>query len=121
MSSIPSLYPTSDGNLTDLELAGGLGEYLRELHSQYGPLVSFHLGTQLVISAGSAALIEQHSGASERPDMYLEFLRPLLGRESVVWADRAETTRRWRLYQQGFTEECRAVYKQVAAEVRVRL
>ncbi|XP_037076433.1 cytochrome P450 20A1-like [Pollicipes pollicipes] len=105
-----------DGNLTDVEMAGGLGEYLREVHAQYGPLVSFHLGKQLVISLGTYELMEQHSGAAERPELYLEFLRPLLGRESIVWADRAETTRRWRLYQQGFSEECRAVYRQAARE-----
>ena len=80
--------------------------------------MSFHLGPQLVVSLGSAALLQEHSGAVERPEMYLEFLRPLLGRESIVWADRAETTRRWRLYQQGFSEECRVVYRQVATEVR---
>ena len=111
------MFPISDGNLTDLELAGGLGEYLRELHGQYGPLVAFHVGSQLVVSLGSAALLGQHSGATQRPDLYLEFLRPLLGRESIVWADGAETTRRWRLYQQGFSEECRAVYRQAAGEV----
>ncbi|XP_043198535.1 cytochrome P450 20A1-like isoform X4 [Amphibalanus amphitrite] len=122
-TTVPGPPPSSssDGNLTDLELAGGLGEYLRELHAQYGPLVSFHLGSQLVISVGSAALLEQHSGAAQRPDMYLEFLRPLLGRESIVWADAAETARRWRLYQQGFSDECRAVYREAAAEAAGRV
>ncbi|XP_037075941.1 cytochrome P450 20A1-like [Pollicipes pollicipes] len=122
-TTVPGPPPSSssDGNLTDVEMAGGLGEYLREVHAQYGPLVSFHLGKQLVISLGTYELMEQHSGAAERPELYLEFLRPLLGRESIVWADRAETTRRWRLYQQGFSEECRAVYRQAAREAAGRV
>lgn len=60
-----------DGNLSDIIRAGSLHEFLVGLHKQYGPIASFWMGEQLIISIASPTLFKQHISVFDRPGIIL--------------------------------------------------
>ena len=65
---INSLF-SSKGNLEDMQDAGSLHEFLINLHEEYGSLVSFWWGTQLVVSLASPEAFEEVKALFDRPSI----------------------------------------------------
>jgi len=61
VTSVPGLGPSHQtlGNLPNVADAGGLPQFLRNLHCDYGTIASFWLGDYLAISVGSYSLFKQ--------------------------------------------------------------
>jgi len=57
----------SGGNLTDITRAGSLQEFLMDLHKQFGPISSFWMGRQYVVSIASPELFKEHQSVFDRP------------------------------------------------------
>lgn len=57
----------SDGNLSDITRAGSLHMFLIDLHKQFGPIASFWMGEQLVVSIASPELFKQQMSVFDRP------------------------------------------------------
>ncbi|KAG8229876.1 hypothetical protein J437_LFUL008267 [Ladona fulva] len=106
-TSIPGPDPSDpkDGNLPDIQLAGGLHNYLAELHDEYGPMASFWHGSQLVVSVASPEAFSDQAHAFDRPALLFEHLKPLLGDDCILFSNGAEGRKRRSLYAQGFNEE----------------
>jgi cytochrome P450 family 20 subfamily A len=60
---------SSKGNLEDMQDAGSLHEFLINLHEEYGSLVSFWWGTQLVVSLASPEMFEEVKALFDRPSI----------------------------------------------------
>jgi hypothetical protein len=56
-----------EGNLPDVNLAGGLHNFLSDLHGQYGPVVSYWHGTQLVASVAVPEGLSEQTHIFDRP------------------------------------------------------
>ena len=64
-------FGTSKGNFEDIQDAGSLHEFLLYLHEEYGPLVSFWWGQQLVVSFGSPEMFNEVKTVFDRPSMLI--------------------------------------------------
>ncbi|CAH6791687.1 cytochrome P450 20A1 [Phodopus roborovskii] len=83
-SGIPGIAPTEekDGNLPDIVNSGSLHEFLVNLHERYGPVASFWFGRRLVVSLGTAGVLEQHFNPNKTSDPFETMLKSLLGYKS---------------------------------------
>ncbi|KAL5006350.1 hypothetical protein ScPMuIL_015156 [Solemya velum] len=106
-TTIPGLEPTSkeDGNLTDMARAGSIHEFLLELHKDYGPIASFWMGEQFVVSIASPDLFKQHHNVFDRPPELFKLFEPFWGLKSLQYANGAEGRRRRTLYDKAFSHE----------------
>lgn len=106
-TTIPGPDPSDpkDGNLPDIQLAGGLHNYLAELHDEYGPVASFWHGSQLVVSVASPEAFSDQSHAFDRPAILFEHLRPLLGDDCILFCNGAEGRNRRTHYAEAFSEK----------------
>ncbi|XP_071451147.1 cytochrome P450 20A1-like [Hetaerina americana] len=106
-TTIPGPDPSDpkDGNLPDIQLAGGIHNYLAELHDEYGPIASFWHGPQLVVSVASPEGFADQSHAFDRPAILLEHFKPLLGEDCILFSNGAEGRKRRNHYTQAFSEQ----------------
>ena len=58
---------SSDGNVRDIDEAGGLSCYLIKLHKEYGSIASFMLKKQMIVSIANAETFKQHNHVFDRP------------------------------------------------------
>lgn len=56
-----------DGNLSDINDAGSLHEFLVDLHERFGPIASFWWGKQYTVSIASPDLFKEHQHVFDRP------------------------------------------------------
>lgn len=56
-----------EGNLPDIHLAGGLHNFLSDLHAQFGPIASYWHGTQLVATVASPEGLSEQTHIFDRP------------------------------------------------------
>ena len=68
-STLLFVHPTliREGNFPDIGAAGGLHEFLTDLHKDYGPIASFWFGTKFTVSIASPELFKEHRGPFDRP------------------------------------------------------
>jgi len=62
-----------DGNITDIEQAGSLHQYLNILHEEYGDIVAFQYETNLVVSISHPELFAPRSQVCEIPSMLFSY------------------------------------------------
>ncbi|XP_077304697.1 cytochrome P450 20A1 [Lithobates pipiens] len=100
---IPGLAPTEekDGNLQDIVNTGSLHEFLVNLHEKFGPVASFWFGRRLVVSLGSLDLLKQHINPNRTSDPFQMMLKSLLGYQSGVIGEAAESHVQKKLYENG--------------------
>ncbi|XP_018409548.1 PREDICTED: cytochrome P450 20A1 isoform X2 [Nanorana parkeri] len=98
---IPGLAPTEekDGNLQDIVNTGSLHEFLVNLHEKFGPVASFWFGRRLVVSLGSLDLLKQHINPNRTSDPFQTMLKSLLGYQSGVIGEAAESHIQKKLYE----------------------
>lgn len=103
---IPGLAPTEekDGNLQDIVNAGSLHEFLVNLHEKFGPVASFWFGRRLVVSLGSLDLLKQHINPNRTSDPFQMMLKSLLGYQSGVIGEAAESHVQKKLYENGINK-----------------
>ncbi|MFI9407858.1 cytochrome P450 [Nocardia sp. NPDC052316] len=76
-AAIPGPVGAGDG-LADIVAAGGLHNYQRKLHADYGPVVRFRLpGAEKAVSIADPVLLEATAKIDKRPEKLFEFLAPL--------------------------------------------
>ncbi|KAK7110170.1 cytochrome P450 20A1-like [Littorina saxatilis] len=107
ISTIPGLDKTSaeDGNLMDIQRAGSLHEFLQNLHEQHGPIVSFWIGDEFVVSIASPALFKQHLSVFDRPGDLYRIVTPVFGVNSILFLNGAEGRARRQLFDKSLHHE----------------
>ncbi|XP_048237190.1 cytochrome P450 20A1-like [Haliotis rufescens] len=106
-TTVPGLSPTTteDGNLADIRRAGSLHEFLMDLHQQFGPIASFWMGPQLVVSIASAELFKQHQNVFDRPPELFRLFEPLIGAKCIQYANGGDGRARRTAYDKSFSHE----------------
>lgn len=91
-TTVPGLAPCSseDGNLPDISDAGSLPEFLMELHTDFGPVASFWLGRQFVVSTASVDTFRAQMGCFDRPIVLYKQFEKLIGVNSIQYANGSE-------------------------------
>ncbi|WP_406510272.1 cytochrome P450 [Streptomyces sp. NBC_00212] len=95
--NIPGPEPRTDDGVGAIAAAGGLHNYQRWLHAEYGPVVRFQLpGAQTAVSVADPVLLEATAHIDKRPERLFEFLAPLFeaGNLQVLPADEHTPLRR---------------------------
>ncbi|KOU35099.1 cytochrome P450 [Streptomyces sp. WM6378] len=76
--NIPGPEPRTDDGVGAIAAAGGLHNYQRWLHAEYGPVVRFQLpGAHTAVSVADPVLLEATAHIDKRPERLFEFLAPL--------------------------------------------
>ncbi|XP_067649589.1 cytochrome P450 20A1-like [Haliotis asinina] len=111
-TTVPGLSPTTteDGNIADINRAGSLHEFLMDLHKQFGPIASFWMGPQLVVSIGSAELFKQHQNVFDRPPELFQLLEPLIGAKCIQYANGSDGRGRRAVFDKSFSHEELKIY-----------
>ncbi|XP_075537282.1 cytochrome P450 20A1-like [Dermacentor variabilis] len=104
-TTIPGLEPSDkkEGNVGDIVQAGGLQDFLISLHKEHGPIASFWIGTQLVVSIGKAELFKTQSHVFDKPAELFVLYRDMMGTGSILFANGAEARKRRRLIDEVLT------------------
>ncbi|XP_071805028.1 cytochrome P450 20A1-like [Asterias amurensis] len=105
-STIPGMDPTDprEGNFPDIGAAGSMHEFLANLHETYGTIASFWFGTKFTVSIASPELFKEHMGVFDRPPELFALFKPLIGRSSIHYANKADGRRRRIMYDPPFTQ-----------------
>lgn len=100
ISTIPGLDKTSaeDGNLVDIQRAGSLHEFLLQQHADMGPIVSFWIGDEFVVSVAAPSLLKQHINVFDTPGDLYSIMTPVFGVSSIIFQNKAEGRSRRQLY-----------------------
>lgn len=96
--------------MSDIVRAGSLHEFLVDLHKNHGPIASFWMGEQLVVSISSPALFKQHMSVFDRPGDLFQILAPLYGPGSIKFLNGADGRGRRQLYDRSFHHENLHIY-----------
>ncbi|MFE3185275.1 cytochrome P450 [Streptomyces violascens] len=95
--NIPGPEPRTDDGVGAIAAAGGLHNYQRWLHAEYGPVVRFQLpGAETAVSVADPVLLEATAHIDKRPERLFDFLAPLFeaGNLQVLPADEHTPLRR---------------------------
>ncbi|GGT86332.1 cytochrome P450 [Streptomyces violascens] len=95
--NIPGPEPRTDDGVGAIAAAGGLHNYQRWLHAEYGPVVRFQLpGAETAVSVADPVLLEATAHINKRPERLFDFLAPLFeaGNLQVLPADEHTPLRR---------------------------
>ncbi|XP_050388413.1 cytochrome P450 20A1 isoform X1 [Patella vulgata] len=106
-TTVPGLDPITkeDGNLSDIERAGSLHEFLLDLHKQFGDITSFWMGRELVISIASPELFKQQQTIFDRPPSLCKLFEPLFTNESIQFSNGSDGRSRRQDYDKGFSHD----------------
>ncbi|XP_077997361.1 cytochrome P450 20A1-like [Glandiceps talaboti] len=104
---IPGMVKTDPekGNLPDIDEAGSFHEFLMKLHSKYGPVASFWYGKDYFVSLGSPEAFKDHIKLSDRPPELFDSGRPLIGPQSIQFANGEDAIGRRRIYDPPFNHK----------------
>nr|XP_006821880.1 PREDICTED: cytochrome P450 20A1-like [Saccoglossus kowalevskii] len=105
LARIPGMNPTNseDGNMPDITVAGSLHEFLVKLHTKYGHVATFWYGKTHVISLASAKAFKDTNKLFDRPAVLFNFVKPLIGPDSIQYANEEDGKRRRHDYDQSFS------------------
>uniref|UniRef100_A0A0B6YSD6 Cytochrome P450 n=1 Tax=Arion vulgaris TaxID=1028688 RepID=A0A0B6YSD6_9EUPU len=123
VTTIPGLDPSTkeDGNWSDINRAGSLHKFLQEIHARFGPITGFWWGQTYVVSIASPQLFKQHSAVFDRPAELFKTFEPLIGADSIQFANGADGRKRRQQYDRAFAHEKFPIYydkfQKVAASV----
>ncbi|XP_033112330.1 cytochrome P450 20A1-like isoform X2 [Anneissia japonica] len=103
-TTIPGASPShpKDGNLADIGAAGSLHQYLKKLHNEHGPIVSFWFGQQMFVSLGSPELWRAHMKVFDRPPELFLLFEPLITKYSIQYQNKDEGRKRRKLTDNAF-------------------
>ncbi|XP_038078617.1 cytochrome P450 20A1-like [Patiria miniata] len=103
-STIPGMDPSDpmEGNFPDIGAAGSLHEFLMYLHEKFGPIASFWFGPKYTVSIASPELFREHTGPFDRPPELFALFEPLIGKNSIQFANKADGKRRRNIYDVPF-------------------
>lgn len=73
-----SLSALRDGNLQDIVNLGSLHDFLVGLHQDFGPVASFWLGRQPVVSLGALQQLQQHINPNHSSESCISSTGPLV-------------------------------------------
>lgn len=73
-----SLSALRDGNLQDIVNRGSLHDFLVGLHQDFGPVASFWLGRQPVVSLGALQQLQQHINPNHSSESCISSTGPLV-------------------------------------------
>lgn len=106
-STIPGLEPTTkeDGNMSDINRAGSLHEFLVDLHKQFGSIASFWISREYIVSIASPELFKQHQGVFDRPPYLFKMFEPFIGPKSLQFANKSDGRERRNQYDKPFSHD----------------
>jgi len=114
-----------EGNLPDIRQAGSVHEFLSELHAKYGPIASFWLETKLAVSLASPELFNEHMHVFDRPGELFEVFKPLIGKNSIFYANGTSNRQQSRLFgeilSQAANPKYYSIYKEMVEEMIKKL
>lgn len=113
-TTIPGMDPSDpkDGNLIDVANAGGFHPFLKKLHDTYGPISGFWNGEQYTVSLASPELWKEHIKVFDRPASLFKPLEPLIGVNSIQFANGADGRKRRKDYDRYFSHSaCKGYFK----------
>jgi len=79
----PMVIDSKEGNLLEIsKLDGSLHRYLTQVHKQFGRIVAFFMGKQLVVSLSSIDLVEEHMKAfNDEPGRLFQLFECIVPRD----------------------------------------
>lgn len=99
------------GNLNDIKQEESLHKYLKKLHEKLGPIVSFWLGKNVVVSTASPELFKQQLNLFDRPVIIFKMYADLLGDYSVQFRNEEEGRHLHKILSRPFSfSECKNYY-----------
>ncbi|XP_067944170.1 cytochrome P450 20A1-like [Watersipora subatra] len=106
VTTVPGLDPTTevDGNVPDMQKAGSLPQFLINLHEEFGPVVSFWINRELIISVASPETHKAVAHLFDRPYSLFEPFLPLLGDRSIQLRNGPEGQHDRKLHDRSFTQ-----------------
>lgn len=72
-----------DGNAADIARSGGMTPFLIELHKEHGPIASFWMKQEFIISLASPELLKEVAHLRDRPGTVLTCVRDQVLRRDV--------------------------------------
>lgn len=93
------------GNLVDMGKAGSLHEYCKELSEKFGPIFSFWWGTSRVVGIADPEAMKSLKKIFDRPPSLFMGFSPLIGKNSVQYANKQEGKTRHRVLTHSFTNK----------------
>ncbi|XP_072043260.1 cytochrome P450 20A1-like [Amphiura filiformis] len=111
----------SGGNIPDIGKAGNMHAFLVNLHASYGPIASFWWGPKLAVSIASPELFRQQQNVFDRPSELFVAFQPLLGENSIMYANGANGKKRRNLYAKAFSHRAVGYYMETFSEVASEL
>ena len=116
----PDISDPLKGNLPDIAVAGSMHAYLKEIHAKYGPIVQFGM-PHLTVSICSPALYKQHAKVFDRPPEHMQLFEPLLGADSITFANKEDGRMRHAQYARCYShvamENCYSTIQQMSDEL----
>ncbi|KAM7450025.1 hypothetical protein ABFA07_002135 [Porites harrisoni] len=105
--AIPGEEPSDSemGNLLDMGKAGSLHEYLVLLHEKYGSIVGFWWGKKYVVSLASPEYWKEVNHIFDRPPDLFKMFEPLIGKQSIQYANGPGGRKRRQLMDRSFSHE----------------
>ncbi|XP_065665020.1 cytochrome P450 20A1 isoform X2 [Hydra vulgaris] len=109
------------GNLGSLTFDGGIHKFLVENHKRFGPMFTFYWGKELAVSLACPILFKEVATLFNRPVNQFKILLPLIGKESVQYANQDRGKKLRQINDQHFSHSSIKSYlkeiKQVGAEL----
>jgi len=93
------------GNLMDMGKAGSLHEYCKELSEKFGPVFSFWWGTSRVVGIAHPEAMRSLKKVFDRPPMLFMGFSPLIGKNSVQYANRQDGKTRHKVLTHAFSNK----------------
>ena len=101
------------GNLSDVEKAGSLHEFLVSLHKKYGDIVSFWWGKQMTVSISTPELFKEQAKIFDRPESLFALFQVFITKDAINYANGCEGQVRHAAYSRCFSETAMQNYHSV--------
>ncbi|KAL5020297.1 hypothetical protein ScPMuIL_003189 [Solemya velum] len=94
----PDVRKITSGNHPQLGEAGGIYQFLRDLHTECGPVAEFCEGTTRVVSAPTPIAFKPQVELCNKPAIQMEFLAQVFGSKSIRFINGEEGKQRRQKY-----------------------
>ncbi|CAG8615344.1 974_t:CDS:1, partial [Paraglomus occultum] len=94
------------GNVLEIDPAGGMGPFLRNLHETYGSVVRYWVGpSELNVSINDPDILDQLEIVNaERPNAFIEFMREIFNDKSLFYLSGKKAKERRLIYHKVFSK-----------------